>query len=140
MKLQLQSKECPLQLRVPLLRWCVLIVTKVYPSVHHIFWECASFRHLRDGSGQVPPSPVAARIGWDLFLTLTEGQCLLQQMGRIRSTSTQWWTRLALTGFWCFFRASTPMLGWRSQNSIDSWALQGQVLYMFDVDNRRKFK
>lgn len=89
MKLQLQSKECPLQLRVPLLRWCVLIVTKVHPSVHHIFWECASFRHLRDGSGQVPPSPVAARIGWDLFLTLTEGQCLLQQMGRIRAAEAQ---------------------------------------------------
>ena len=138
MKLQLQSQECPLQLRVPLLRWCVLIVTKVYPSVHHIFWECASLRHLRDGSGQVPPSPVvawSAGISFLLWLRVNacfskwEGFVLLKlKIDAVVDTACVDW-------FLVLFRASTSMLGWRTQNSMDSWALQGQVLYMFDVDN-----
>ena len=62
----------------------------MWPSLHHVLWDCQAFQYLRDESLPVPISPLAARLGWDLSMASTEAKRLLQQMGKIRAVEAQW--------------------------------------------------
>ena len=74
----------------------------VVPSVHHIFWQCPAYAHLRvHFRAGCPACPLAARLGWSLVepycsLLKREKVGLIRQLGLIRGLANdrrfQRWT------------------------------------------------
>ena len=54
----------------------------VFPSVHHVLWECPVYENLR--SIPVPNCRLAQRLGWSHVTPTQVSVHLIQQMGRIR--------------------------------------------------------